>query len=434
MHLTDDEALLWDIEGGERNDARADHVVSCIRCTRLLESTRSFIAELERSEVWSTAEPSRPPASLLHRISALESTMDTEEMDGRTLLQRFSIEELESRTFPATVGTARALIDASYNSAEKNPFDAERYATLAIITASALPAPEYPRELIEMTRGAAWRQRANALRMRGAFVDAHEALDSARYYFGLTRVAEPENATLDYIRATLFLTEGRLDPALKLLESATEIFRRYADDVRMRNAKLLMSGLHQRKGDSNRALELLHDLLASTPSSDVAFRGRILLSLGVATLECDPDRAQSYLQQARHCLDAASLPTETLRADWNLGRAALRLGDSDRAEATLQSAFREAGAWGLAVDGAMIALDLAELFVRRNDFRQVAELCTRALEIFTAEGVRWFGAEAFAYLERVARSESLGLRDVDLVREYIEGEDSSPRPFVPPVS
>ena len=437
MHLTDDEALLWHLEFVQAGDERADHVAACESCSSLVSETSDLISQLREPETWRIPSERSSWRASLANLESLQERLETEEADAHATIARSRPSDLEERaTTHPTVGLVRALTTASFQSVERDPSRGALLARLGVEAASRLRESDYPPDVVAMTRGLAWRQQANALRMLGTFTEALEALDRGATEFSRTRVPAPELASLDYIRAAILYTQGNLPAAGQLLEAAIDIFRSFGDETRWRNAQLLLSGLYERQGDFERAAGILHELLRLNPPEDIAFRGRILLSLGVSMLHTDSGRAESYLQQARHCLRRAGLPTEALRAEWNLGRAASLVGDDERALTQLAEAYETAETLGLMVDVAMIALDRAELLLRAGEPEAVATLCSEALRTFDREGATRFKAEAFAYLEKSARARTISFVDLQHVRGYIE--DTVARavdaPFAPPLT
>lgn len=431
MHLTDDEALLWHIDRDSREPARVLHVQSCIPCRKLLEETQSFIEDLSADESWRDGAASEQNLTGMQEIATLEARLRHEEAEAERLIGRVTELEREVRVRP-TAGLSRALVSASAEMLERDPAESGRLGDLAILAASLLDPNSYPADLLAVTRGAAWRQRANTLRMRGVLQDALLALDEAAREFRKTRVSAPELATLDYIRATIYWTQGRVRDARKLLDSSIATFEAFGDETRLRHARLLLSGLHYREGDIRTAVDILRGLLRDTPTSDTVLRGRILQNLGVYLLRSDTAKARLYLQQAQHCLRLAGLRTEAFRASWNLARAEVILGQDDAAEESLRSAWEEAAALHLEVDVAMIALDRAELLMKQQDYGRVTRLCREALSVFQQSGAAWFAADAFAYLEMAARLQTLSNADLRHVRRYVETSARRPEPFTRP--
>lgn len=430
MHVTDEEALSWHLDGASPDEDRRRHLESCLPCSRLMEDTRAFLADIAVAE-HDVAPLIHPPPELVRRLSDLEQKLESEEEEAVSLVRTLDAEGLEelAGSWP-TVGLACALTDLSYRTVERDPLEGERLASLAVTCALRLRDENYPPDLIASTRGHSFRQQANALRVRGALPEALSALDAAAEWYRKTTVPDPELASLAYIRATVIYTQGQITEAQQLLADAIDVFRLYGDETRLRNAQLLLAALLERAGDNVAAAAVLHTLLRDSPVEDTALRGRILVNLGVCILAREPARAESYLQQARHCLRAAGLTTEVVRAEWHLGRVAMLTGRREEALQRLAAASESASELGLVVDFAMIALDRADLHLQEEEYDEVAQLCRDAHASFQRAGVRPFQAEAFVYLEKAAKSQTLSISQISAVRQYFEAGDDT-RPFQP---
>lgn len=434
-HLTDDDVLLWLLSDGDLPPDRETHARQCQECSATLLQGEQLRGVLREPAAWDEPPSPFPGPPFLDQFKVLEDRLENERNDAEDALRTLSPAELERHiaVSAGTVGLARALIDRSYEEVEREPREGETYAALAILAATLLRPADYSRDLVYATRGQAWRQMANAHRMSGRLVDTLQDLDNAATAFQQITVPDPEIATLDYIRASVYYTQGRLTDARELLENATSTFRLFGDDDRYRNSRLLLAVVIERDGDRQEAIDLFNNLLREVPSTDVVFRGRVLHNLGVALLHDDQPQAESHLQQARHCLATAGLRTEALRALWNLGRAARRPGDEERAGKILNEAYEEAAALGLQIDLAMIALDRAEILLAHGDVSLVQSLCRDALDVFQKANAPRFAAEAFAYLEAAARQQRISVDDLTFVRDFFTAATAHPGTlFEPP--
>jgi tetratricopeptide (TPR) repeat protein len=433
-HLTEDDVLVWLLtEDGLPADLFA-HTRECDQCLDMLREGERFRDTLRNPASW-VESPAPLREDILDQLVALERRLAAERDEAETALVSLTHAELERRIDSgwSTVGLVRALVDRSYAEVEHEPQQGEIFASLAVRAAHHLSRDEYAPPLVSATMGQAWRQQANALRMRGKLTETLEALDHASAAFAETTVPDPEIATIHYIRAAVFYTQGRLKEARTLLEDASRTFRRFGDDERYRNARMLLAGVMEVDGDRGGAIDLLRDLLKTVPSDDTLFRGRLLHNLGVFLLHDDQPGAESYLQQAHHCLLSAGLRTEALRALRNLGRAASRSGDTGRAASILRRAYEEAVALGIQLDVAMIALDRAELYLARGEMSRVATLCSDALHTFQAANAPRFAAEAFSHLQAVAKQQQLSAADIAFVRDFFTAAHADPQQqFIPP--
>lgn len=436
-HLTEDALFQYHLSSGPRDVDVQSHVTECHSCQGKLEELQSFVGVLREPEAWGNGQKSHSLLAenpVIESLEQIEVDLADERAAAEIVIALTPPGELERAitTSDPTAGLVHALVDRSYTEVERTPAEGERFARLAVFASSRLMSEDYPAVVIDTARGQAWRQLANALRVRGSFDEALHALDESRVAFEKTPVPDPEIASLDYIRASICFTTGELDVARSLLEDACPTFNRFGDLHRYRNGQLLLAGVIERAGDTGNAVAIMQDLLKATSSDEPVFRGRVLLNLGVYLLRDDPPRAESYLQQSWRHLSSAGYRSSALRARWNLGRCAWYQGRHDQASEFLASVYEEAAALGLDVEVAMIALDRAEIHLENGEYEAVRDLCADALRTFRRVGARRFAAEAFSYLEISAKSESLTTEDLRFVRKFFTSVTEGEVAFSPP--
>lgn len=163
-------------------------------------------------------------------------------------------------------------------------------------------------------------ERAQAYGDLGLRYLLYDFLDAAAAAFDAARTLAPGDYRWTYLAGYLHLTQGRLDPAVELLEDALELQPDFLPAVvRLARARL-------ERGETAAARQLFQRALELDPSSAAAFEG-----LGkAADVEGDARAAADYFEKA-----LAQAP-EADSLHYALGQAYRNLGDLERARYHLE--------------------------------------------------------------------------------------------------
>ncbi|MCA1733951.1 MAG: hypothetical protein LC732_10155 [Acidobacteria bacterium] len=228
------------------NSATADvetesHLGSCPECMELYGSVVEFTSALDDPDVWggevvfmpSVAEPTAGLDILVAESIRLEDERARGFDHVATLLDvapdgwHAYLRRIDG---VCTVGLVDALLDEARKRASA-PREFERIADLAIEVSEALDPRSYPAGMVARARGNAWKDRANALRLRGEFQDALWALDEAERQYRQQPIPEFDLATADYVRATVLVeTDERYRYGVVLLPAGCRTLPGIRDD------------------------------------------------------------------------------------------------------------------------------------------------------------------------------------------------------------
>ncbi len=247
------------------------HLSSCPECMELYGSVVEFATALDDAAVWdgevvflpSLAEPG-PGADLLVAESLRLYEERARGLDLVATLLGIAPDgwhgHLRRIDGVCTVGLVEALLEEA-RKRSSTPREFERIADLAIEVSEALDPRSYPPGMVARSRGNAWKDRANALRLRGEFQDALWALDEAERHFRKQPIPEFDLATADYVRATILVETDRVSECLELAERCAQTFLDYGDLHRQIHAKMVEAGALYNLGRKRESREVSLSLL-----------------------------------------------------------------------------------------------------------------------------------------------------------------------------
>lgn len=253
-------------------------------------------------------------------------------------------------------------------------------------------------------------QAGNAFRILGRMRAAERMLNAARQVASGGTGDPLLRAQIHHFRSSLRTSQRRFNESLILLK---KVLRIYLDlkDLHLAGTVLVSMGtVHGYRTDSraalvclSRALRLLH------PERDERLFSAAVHNLAWFSFE------EGLVEQARlartlvECLGAASLgKLSHLRVRWLDARLAVRDGREEEARALYEGVRQTFGSEGMALDFALVTLDLADLLVDQGaDGRLIAGLVSEVIPLFRRIGVEREVLAALLLLERAARNDAV---------------------------
>jgi tetratricopeptide (TPR) repeat protein len=317
-----------------------------------------------------------------------------------------------------------------------DPPAAVELASIALALAERLDEDYCGEEAADDARALAWAHLGNARRLAWQPEAAEEALRQAERYQDRTGGRHPQTqAEILGFQASLESWRGRPEAAITLLDRALAVCRQAGDPaatarLRVKKAKAL--------GDAGRrpeAVQLFEEIpLELEPAADppLFIESRYLLTLDLQA-SGRGEEALSLLNATRElCWQFDQLaPLTRLRAlegrfQWGLGRPL-------QAEAFLRRARASFRKQRLAVEAALVSLDLAEVHFERGETAELQRAAAEAVPILASGGVRPpMRAALLRFREaleagKVSREllDELG-REVEQVRRDLASERSGP--------
>jgi hypothetical protein len=298
----------------------------------------------------------------------------------------------------------------------RDPAAMVRCAELARLVVSTLDPAQYGAGPVADLEARVYAELANAYRVADDLGEAERAMALAE--------ARRREGTGDLLLAARILdltaslrnTQRRFAEALGLLRRAHALYLELGEH-HLAGRALVSRGIYTGYGgDPEAALGFLLDGIALLdPGRDPQLAAAA--EQGIAWFLTDVERfAEARERLARSDLRhaVAEEPLSLAKIDWLEGRIALGLGDPAAAEAAFHTVRVGFLAAGQAYNAALVALDLAALWLRAGRTAEVRPLVGELVGTFRALGIGREALAALLLLERACEHERLTL---DLVRE-----------------
>lgn len=442
----DDEALISLLESARADPAEKDpHLRVCGECRETLGTLRSLSVTMKDDVVWREAEAAAdaPSTETIASLRFFADGMAREDAAADVMLHDFLAGDrrtwtlrLQSHPEYRTGGMVRRLLATADRAIDTMPPDALVLTALATDIADDLEPAHYPSDTVAKLRGAAWRDHAYALYYTGSFSEAEKAVLAAESHFSDCSVGDWDLARVSLVRALTSRATDRLSEATDLARTAADAFFGMGDTLRAERAKSLEAAVSFKAGRYREALAIWSTL--SRVESPAATSELPLIWLNIAACHRelgDIPTALRFSQMAADGFEMANTQTEALRARWNIARMLVTAGRHQDAVQRLQPLLGDFAGLGMRSESALVALDLAELFMIDERMTDVAQLCRTAMKQFEDAGVAYSSRAmvALSYLREASYSGEASVKLVQHVRSYVKRLQREPQLiFAPP--
>jgi len=432
-HLSDKELLAY--RATNALDAPVDaEIASCEVCTQRLAETDRFLAGLADPNTW--RESLREGKGFEEGLTALRAeTAARAEMEHAAVEAFRELEGLPAWEWPERVRRlrpnellTRRLIDAAVAALDQSPEEA-----LMILEAGEVSTRKMPPRTAAAYRAEVWKNRANAFRMTGAYEEALAATSRAARYTRLWPTGTYALGQVIYTRGTILFKMGRYVEADDCADAAIEYLRDFGDRQRIAYAKNLKAAICTEDGRLREAVIIYSELRPEMEELQDAF-GVATMTANLATTNVRLGNlkvARKFAIEAlQRFIDLGSTANE-VRMKWVLGSIRESEGDRDGAISQLRSVAAEFEGIGIYGDAARVKLEIAEEFLRCEDWEEAEKLAREAAETFAKNDARLHLAEALGYLRHAVEARTATPELAEYIRSYLEADDSSAR-FTPP--
>lgn len=409
--------------------ARDKHLAGCSLCKRTLDSLRGTASLLKEGEAWERQSfSSTPRPETLAFLRGVQKTMNDEDAIAELYVKQLLAgsrdtwaPRLAEHPQWRTAAVVRKLIAATDRAIEVMPADAVEITGMTVEIADGLPASDVSATFVARLRFAAYLERAYALMYTGAFVQALATLAVADA-FEPTIGSEFDRARLDLVRVLVYGALERRDEALMIAHSAGRVFQDHDDFGRYTAARCAEAIILYHARRFREAL-VIHTALADDHRVDPRWRASSLHNAALCFRELGAfDDSIQYTIKAIDAFDRQQMVSFRVKSRWNLARlfaAQQRHAEALQILPSIQEEFRDLG---MAIDVALVAVDLSESLLALDRVSEIPHACRVAMDYFRSAklGYTEGALKALATLREAASRSTLTVADVHGLRTYFE--------------
>jgi len=327
------------------------------------------------------------------------------------------------------------LIRESQKAVLEQPVRAVERAEVAVRIAEQLSGEVYDSVWVADLCARAWAHLANSRRVLGELLGADQALRTAFALLERGGTGAPEvQGELLHIQAALRRAQRRLPEALASADDAMALFLQANAGSAMRRVRLTRTKIREELGDLDGTLAELENLieefdaLDAVPAIDVetetmskAYAHHNLLIALVTAGRFE--EASRRLEEIRGMFLLSS-PLDRIRLRWLEARIAAGLGRPEEAERILREVQEGYFERRMGYDAALVALELATLFVEQGRGPEIKQLAVEVLPLFESREVHREAMGALILFQRAAEQENLTVEMARQVAAFLARERS----------
>lgn len=290
--------------------------------------------------------------------------------------------------------------------------------------------------MVQTLRGAAWKERANAMRLIGEYPEALTSLDRAERELRQLPLPSIELGNTAYIRAIVLTYMDRLDEAEHFAAESAGLFARFGDSERWLLSSVAQATILYYRSDYAAALAIFERLLRHAEANNHKMEtARHSSNIGVCCVQIgNTSRAAERLLVAHQLFIELQNKPELVRIERWLGVLSRVSGNLVDSVARLRSARAQFERLNLHYDAALATIDLVEALIVSNQTREIASLCAEAMRYIKRAGNRRQALIAAAYLKDAATKRRITVPMVEHVREFMQHVEARPSIRFQPLS
>lgn len=383
------------------------------------------VAELlRRRDVWRDGEKTAAAPPAIAAMASLGSRLAAEDAAAAELLRE--IEKTPAAWWRTAIlksrpnaGTVRKLLEMMRRLIVKSPPQALECTSVAVDIANDLGVTDYPGDFVISLRADAWRDHAYMLTFLGRTHEALSALDRAEKLLSQIPLPDLQLARTKLVRANIYRITDRLPEAVQLAHEAGDMFLDFGERSRHVDARTTEAMLLHECGRVRDALEIWQTI-ESDPALPERTHIYVIYDMGLAYRELgDLQRSAELITQAIAEYELLDMQVEATRARWGLALTLIAAGRLTDAVPMLERAWKEFESFGIEIDAALVALELAEVLLVLGQADRVPHICRDLLDRFTRLGMTSRAITALSFLREVVAMGKAQPPVVRHVREFL---------------
>jgi tetratricopeptide (TPR) repeat protein len=304
--------------------------------------------------------------------------------------------------------------EESVRQASRGVRQAAAWARVAVEIAQGVPGPESWRSRV---RGYALAFQANALRVRGALVDADSVFEEAKRFWqaGADPASVLDPGRLLDLEGSLRRDQRRFEEALALFDQALAVGRQPERYLIKKGFTLEVMGEYER------AIETLlqaEPYVESRGDSRLLYMHRFNLAVNHSHLGCF-SQASELLREVRELASGRGDAVEMIRVLWLEGRILAGLGRNREARRLLSESRRRFEAEGMSYDAALALLEETVLLLGEGRTGDVRSLAGELNQVFQSKAVHREALAALRLFEEAAQREEASSELTRRVLRYL---------------
>lgn len=440
-HIPDEEISLFahdpDAAPPRRRAEIEQHAASCAKCGGQLDFYLITEEDLRDPLVW---QPVIPTSKTM--ITGYASRCEAENAEADRLLKdyfaappRAAWVDVTARREFRSGGVVRRLTARAHEIFASEPLAALTYADLAQAIAEVLPDDTYPNGAVYELRGAAWKERANALVRLAQFDEALASLRRAERAYGHSNSSGYGLAGVELVRAAVHYQRGELEKAAFHAERAEHEYAFLGLQDHCMKAILLRGQIRYEALDYEVASTIFQQLMEYGEAiGDAGWIARGAYCRGACELERGKvaDAAMLF-NQALVTFRETGPATERISTEWGLARVVLHQGNVNDAVRRLREVIARFEELGMVSDAALAGIDMAEALLVLDLPTEIVKVAAHSFKVLKKAGIVTGALTALAYLKEAAAKGRVNTTVLTTVRVFLRRVEREPDlVFLPP--
>ena len=319
-------------------------------------------------------------------------------------------------------------LEEGHSLCSQRPTEAVEALRLGVAIAERLDDDDYTSELANDLRARAHFLLANALRVSSQLEAAEENFQTAAVYLSKGSGDPREHARFLSLKGALLAEFHKFKEANQLLDKAIATYRRIGEKQE-EGRSLMAKGMNMGyAGNPERAVEFLTEALdligGDAPSRLVlAAKHNLVYNLYACARY---HQALALVPETRALHSACGKAVDLVRFGWLEGLIASGHGELNRAESAFLAAKEFFVEEGMALDVALVSLDLALVFLKQSRTSELKALSVEMLGIFRRYGLNREAIAALVLFQKAVELEKVSYGLIRDLAAYLKNSQNNP--------